>query len=259
MKSIEESGERAAISLLKAYQETSPLNHGDAFDGYGLEEGYSIQKQLIELQALSGNLVGGWKAAMSNKPAMERFGLEKPVYGPLFNSMLLRTGLLRRPLVIAPKIEAEVAFVLGRDLSGPEISDDEIIQAIAFVAPAIEVADSRFANWQFNIGSFVADCAVSAFYKIGELQPYSKELDLDTIDCQFQCGDTLLTGDPGNVMGGPLHSFIQMVRFVIGHCSDVSKGQHFISGSLTRPIDMVCGQHYKLTMFGTEVSLAYDE
>ncbi len=222
----------------------------------GIEDGYAVQQASIMQNARRGNWLNGWKVAMSNPAAMERFALEKPIYAPLFADMLLREPRLDVTRVHAPKIEVEVAFILASDLVDNECSVDEILAAIEFVAPAFEVADSR-TGWQFDIPTFVADGAVASHYRLGTPVRFDPCFDLAGLGCEMRAGDEVLTGSGGNLIGGPLNSVVSMIRDLIGRFGRVAAGQHLLSGSLTRPLDMVAGTRYRLELLGQELELDY--
>lgn len=229
-----------------------PAGYGET----GIEGGYAVQQASIGLNTRRGNPLQGWKVAMSSPAAMERFALEKPIYAPLFADMLLREPLLDVKQVHAPKIEVEVAFILGRDLVDSGCSVDEILAAIEFVAPAFEVADSR-TGWQFDGPTFVADGAVASHYRLGTPARFDPCFDFAGLGCEMRAGDEVLTGSGGNLIGGPLNSVVSMIRDLIGRFGRVAAGQHLLSGSLTRPLDMVAGTRYRLELLGQELELDY--
>ncbi|MBR9867774.1 MAG: 2-keto-4-pentenoate hydratase [Oceanospirillales bacterium] len=248
--------QQAAAAIHNARVECLPLSEVTEFDCFTIEDGYGVQRQLIKQMVSEGKALSGWKVAMANQPALDRFGLEEPVYGVLFSDMLIEGDSLSSDAVIAPKLEAELAFILGHDLEGDVYTDQQIIEAIAWIAPAFEIADSRL-GWTFSIGGFVADNAVASFYQLGELQPFIPGQTATEVECSLTTATETLSGSPASVLGGPLNSFIKMVRSLLALHGRVEAGQHFISGSLTKPIDMIPGTTYRLTMLGGELVLSY--
>lgn len=219
--------------------------------------GYQVQKAIIALNQQEGNGLTGWKVAFSSQPALDRFSLQEPIYAPLFTANIL-TGELTQDQVIAPKIESEIMFVLGKSLVGSDVSDEEILAAIEWMAPAIEVADCRIQGWKFDINHFVADNAAAGFYQLGEMLPFdSNALDEPDFSCQLGMGNISELGSLTNVLNGPLGSVVRMIRGVLLIFGEVKAGQQFLSGSLTKPIDMVPGHTYRLHLLGQTVELRY--
>ncbi len=248
--------QQAAAAIQTARAECRALSDVTMFDGFTLADGYAVQRQLMKQNAATGNQVSGWKVAMANQPALDRFGLDEPVYGVLFRDMLIEGDRLSPDAVIAPKLEAELAFILGHDLNGDHYTDQQIIEAIAYIAPAFEIADSRL-GWKFGIGGFVADNAVASFYQLGEPQLFIPGQTATEVECRLTTATDILSGSPASVLDGPLISFVRMVRSLLTLHGGVKAGQHFISGSLTKPIDMLPGTTYRLSMLGTELVLCY--
>lgn len=218
---------------------------------------YQVQKAMIKLNKQENNELTGWKVALSSQPALDRFSLQEPIYAPLFAANIL-TGELTQQHAIAPKIESEIIFVLGKDLAGSHVSDEEILAAIEWMAPAIEVADCRLHGWKFDINHFVADNAAAGFYQLGGMVPFdSKAFDESDFSCQLDMGDTSELGSLRNVLGGPLGSVMRMIRNILVIFGEVKAGQQFLSGSLTKPIDMVPGHTYRLHLLGQTVELRY--
>lgn len=248
--------QQAAAAIQHGRAECQTLSDVTVFDGFTIDDGYGVQRQLMKQNAAAGNQVSGWKVAMANQPALDRFGLDEPVYGVLFSDMLIEGNRLSPDAVIAPKLEAELAFVLGHDLEGDVYTDQQIIEAIAYIAPAFEVADSRL-GWKFGIGGFVADNAVASFYQLGEPQLFIPGQTATEVECRLMTATETLYASSASVLDGPLNSFIRMVRSLLVLHGRVTAGQHFISGSLTKPIDMIPGTTYRLTMLDTELVLSY--
>ncbi|MBR9883934.1 MAG: hypothetical protein GYB21_09850 [Oceanospirillales bacterium] len=257
MSSVEMMADEIAGVLDGARRQASPLQLLSGLEEAGVEEGYRVQRAQVALNQARHNGITGWKAAMSNRPAMDRFGLKKPIYAPLFADMCLNGETLSPQDVIAPKLEAEVLFVLREDIVDAQCSDEQILNAIGAMAPAFEVADSRMAGWRFDIATFVADLAVASHYRVGELQPFDAGIAGGDIDCALVFNSTAQDGSVDNVIGGPLGSMIGMVRDVVARYGEVKAGQHFLSGSLTKPLDMELGTIYCLRMFGQELKLEY--
>ncbi|KUI98584.1 2-keto-4-pentenoate hydratase [Vibrio sp. MEBiC08052] len=249
--------ENVAKALLDARRECVAVPLMDSLSQQDITFGYQVQKALINLNQQTGNELIGWKVALSSQPALDRFSLREPIYAPLFANNIL-SGELTPDQVIAPKIEAEILFVLGKNLSGSHVSDDEILSSIEWMAPAIEVADCRFKGWKFDISHFVSDNAAAGFYQVGTMVPFDAQvLEQSGCPCLLETDTTSEVGAAVNVLGGPLGSVVSMIRGILTIFGEVKAGQQFLSGSLTKPVDMVAGQTYRLYLLDQTVVLQY--
>ncbi|MGB1311599.1 MAG: hypothetical protein ACPG47_10320, partial [Leucothrix sp.] len=106
---------QVAILMQKARNKCVAVSLMDELSQKDLSFCYQVQKNIIELNQQIGNKLSGWKVAFSSQPALDRFALQEPVYAPLFQSNVL-SGELTQDQTIAPKIESEVLFILGKDL-----------------------------------------------------------------------------------------------------------------------------------------------
>ncbi len=245
-----------AIEQDKARRSVSTLHRFTGFEGADIEDGYAVQHKMIELNTAAGYQHTGWKVAMANRSAMERFSLDKPLYAPLFDFMLLSDKHLTATLTLAPKLEAEVLFVLGRDIVDEHCSTAELLDSIAFVSPAFEVADSR-TEWRFDIPTFLADGAVASFYRIGKLARFDPAYAFDVLHCVLKTEESRFTGSSINLVGGPLSTMIGMVRDLVSRFGPLRTGQHLLSGSLIQPLDMQPGTTYRLELLGQTLELDY--
>ncbi|MDW6093755.1 carboxymuconolactone decarboxylase family protein [Vibrio rhizosphaerae] len=249
--------ESIAKILMRARHECTAIPLIDVLSEQDIAFGYQVQKAVIELNQQAGNALIGWKVALSSQPALDRFALQAPIYAPLFAANRL-SGPLTQDQVIAPKIESEILFVLGKDLSGKDVSDDEILAAIAWMAPAIEVADCRLQGWKFDIPHFVSDNAAAGFYQVGTMMPFDAQvLEQSGCPCLLETDRTSEVGAAVNVLGGPLGSVVCMIKGILTLFGEVKAGQHFLSGSLTKPVDMVSGHTYLLHLLDQTVVLQY--
>ena len=234
-----------------------PINKLPALSEANYAQGYEVQKAFVVASGQSLKTVTGWKAAMGTRAAMQRFQISEPIYGALFSDMAVTEGVAKSENFIAPKLEAEVAFILKQDLCGDSLSNAAIVEAIGFIAPAFEIADCRIEGWTFDIPHFIADNAVAAGYQLGSPIEFTGPEQLTDLTCTLSFADQTLLGSADAVLGGPMASFIKMVRGILEIHGELYAGQLFLSGSLTKPIDMQAGTEYRLNLFEQELKLAY--
>ena len=129
---------------------TTPLT--DDFPDLDVDTAYTIQDTVVEARRASGAVIVGAKLGLTSKAKQEQMNVDEPLYGWLSHDMHIDTG---EPLVcdrfIQPRCEPEIAFLLGEDLSGPDVSAARVIAATQLVFPAIDVLDSRFAGYSFTL------------------------------------------------------------------------------------------------------------
>ena len=116
-------------------------------------DGYAVQAELARRWQADGRRLTGYKGGLTSKAKMVQMGLDTPVFGVLMGDTCVPDGdVVDMSELIHPKVEAEIAFVTSRELSG-DVSIDEVLAATEFVLPAIEVIDSRFKDFKFDIQS----------------------------------------------------------------------------------------------------------
>jgi 2-keto-4-pentenoate hydratase len=150
----------------------------DADPGLGMADGYAVQKELTALLVADGDRVIGYKVGLTSKPMQQMIGVDQPDYGPVLASTVYADGdAVPVSGFIQPKIEAEIAFVLGSGLAGPGVTVLDARRAIAGMVAAMEIVDSRFADWRIKLADTVADLASN-----GAVATSSRLVPLDGLD-----------------------------------------------------------------------------
>ncbi|MBG9945537.1 fumarylacetoacetate hydrolase family protein [Brevibacillus formosus] len=158
-------------------------------------EAYQVQLKTIERKVKEGARITGKKIGLTSRAMQTLLGVEQPDYGHLLDDMVVENnGELPFEHVLSPKVEAEIAFLLKRDLEGPHVTTYDVLMATEYVMPALEIVDSRIANWQIKLEDTVADNASSGFYVLGG-HPV-KPQDLDTVADNASSGFYVLGGHP---------------------------------------------------------------
>ena len=149
---------RALYEARRTRQPIEPFT--DADPDLGMADGYAVQQQLTSMLLADGDQIVGYKVGLTSKPMQQMIGVDQPDYGPVLASTVYADGD-SVPLsgFIQPKIEAEIAFVLGSSLAGPGVSVLDARRAIAGMTAAVEIVDSRFADWRIKLADTVADLA----------------------------------------------------------------------------------------------------
>jgi 2-keto-4-pentenoate hydratase len=134
----------------------------------GPADAYQIQGHLVERLLADGGHVVGYKLGLTSKPMQELLGVDQPDYGPVLSTMVHPDGVeLALSDYLQPKIEAEIALVLAAPLAGPGVTTVQAASAIGGAVAALELVDSRIADWRITLGDTIADLASSAAIVLG--------------------------------------------------------------------------------------------
>ena len=226
----------------------------EAFD---VPAGYALQREALRRRQASGEQSTGWKVAFAGRAAQERFGIDEPVLGGLTDVMAVEPGsAVPLARLIQPKLEIELAFVLGRTLAPGFYSDEDILCAVSEIAPAFEIADCRWQGWRFGVGAFLADNAAAGLYCLGPRVRFTRD-QLPHVNYRLEC-DGVACGE-GNVLARedtPVSNLCWLVRRLLADGQRVEAGQVVLSGSLLAPLDIKSAE-YRLHMLGTELALVF--
>jgi 2-keto-4-pentenoate hydratase len=129
----------------------------------GIQPAYAVQRACVDAWQRQGRRLAGHKIGLTSKAVQSQLGVDEPDFGTLFDDMVLLDGAVVAPgRVMQPRLEAEIAFRLGADLRGDDVTPEQVIAATDFVCPALEICGSRIADWNIRIEDTVADNASSA-------------------------------------------------------------------------------------------------
>ncbi|MCX5196688.1 2-keto-4-pentenoate hydratase [Streptomyces sp. NBC_00249] len=252
---------REAAELLRtAERERAPVPPlTELFEGIGTQDAYEIQLLGIRRRTGDGACVTGHKVGLSSPVMQAMMGVDEPDYGHLLDAMELRPDTpVRAAAYCAPRVEVEVGFVLGADLPGEGCTEADVLAATERVVPALELIDSRIADWRITIADTIADNASSAGYAVGEGRD-PRELDLKAIEARLGSGgNTLAEGRSDAVLGDPATSVAWLARTVARFGVPLRKGHLILPGSCTRAVDVSAGRTYTAEFTGLgSVSLTF--
>ncbi|MBC3385423.1 2-keto-4-pentenoate hydratase [Pseudomonas sp. SWRI179] len=221
-----------------------------------LPTGYTLQREALRRRQVGGERLTGWKVAFAGRAAQDRFGIDEPVLGALTDAMVVEPGrTVSLARLIQPKLEIELAFVLGRTLVPGFYSDEDILAVISEVAPAFEIADCRWQGWRFGVGAFLADNAAAALYCLGSrvrFHPGQAHVNY-RLECDgVPCGE----GNAQAREDTPQANLCWLVRRLLADGQCVEAGQVVLSGALLAPLDIKAAE-YRLHMLGMELALDF--
>jgi 2-oxo-3-hexenedioate decarboxylase len=222
---------------------------GDGLDG--VEDAYRVQQELVRLRVARGGRVVGGKLGLTSKAKQRAMGVDKPLYG-LVTSDMVRASGSRLPLaeLIHPRVEPEIAFVLGEALEGPGVTVADVLAATRYVCPALDVIDSRYAGFSFKHLDAIADNASSAVFALGDdFTPPDRDLALT--GCLLEVDGQVTESAAGAaVMGHPAVAVAFMANQLALRRQRLESGWVVLSGGLTAPVPMRPGSTVTATING---------
>jgi 2-keto-4-pentenoate hydratase len=243
----------AADALAVAELERSPIPPlRETWPDLDVVDAYEIQLLNIRRRLEAGSSVNGHKVGLSSKAMQEMMGVDEPDYGHLLSDMEVFSD---RPVPAGkycyPRVEVEVGFVLGDDLPGEGCTEQDVIDATEAVAPAIELIDSRIADWDIRIGDTIADNASSAGYVLGPDRVKPTDIDLKAIEARLhRNGDQVAEGRSDAVLGDPVVAVAWLARKVASFGVTLRAGNVILPGSVHRAIDVHPGDGFEATFDG---------
>src|SRR5215470_5720963 len=167
----------------------------DAHPSMSVPEAYRVQQDLVARLLADGDRIVGYKLGLTSAPMQQLLGLDSPDFAPVLASHVHEDGAeVAASAFIHPRVEAEIALVLGDDLAGPECSASDVASAVAGAAAAIEIVDSRIAGWRIKLADTIADLASSGAIVLGSAVP-AGDIDLRLAEMVFtRDGEVIATG-----------------------------------------------------------------
>jgi 2-keto-4-pentenoate hydratase len=216
------------------------------------EAAYAVQAANTKHASDNGRRIVGRKIGLTSQAVQTQLGVDQPDYGTLFADMeVAHGGSIPTARLIWPRVEAEIALVLDRDLSQPDLTLAELMRSVAFAVPALEIVDSRVADWKITIVDTIADNGSSARFVLG-LEPRRLcDVELET------CGMVLYrdvvpttVGSGAACLGHPLKSALWLARTMANSGTPLCEGDVVLTGALGPMCDGKAGQHYEARFGG---------
>ncbi len=201
----------ATIAELGAYLENAQLEAravpqiSIAHASADMDDGYAVQWEIRRRKVARGARIVGMKAGVTSRAKMRQVGIDTPSYGFLADSYAaLDGGEIEARSLIHPRVEPEFAFVLKRGVEGPGCHVGTVLAATDFVMPALEIIDSRYRDFKFDLASVVADNSSSARFVLGGRCRAADDLDLASSGLVMEKnGEAVAFGAGAAVLGHP--------------------------------------------------------
>jgi 2-keto-4-pentenoate hydratase len=229
----------AAGALLGAYSSGVPVAPLTAqYPGLTVDDAYAIQRAQVALRTAAGAEVRGHKVGLTSAAMQQQLGVDQPDFGVLTDTMFLPEGeTADYGKFLQPKAEPEIAFVLGRPLRGPGVTVASALAAVDFVLPALEIIDSRVADWKITLADTVADNASSGAVVLGARPVKPDALDLSLVGCLLHRNGRLAgTGAGGAVLGSPVNALVWLANTLGRRDVTLEAGHVILPGSVCAAI-----------------------
>lgn len=214
--------------------------------GLTIAEGYEIQAELIRRRIAAGGRISGYKGGLTSKAKMQQMGVNVPAFGVLMNtSCIVDSGTVDISELIHPKVEPEIAFVTKAELSGSDCTLQRVLAATDFVMPAMEVIDSRFRDFKFDLPSVIADNTSAARYVVGGAPRKAEGLDLRLLGVVMERNGQLVGNAAGAaILGHPAAAVAALVHHLAELGQTLPAGSLVMAGAATEAVAASKGDHF---------------
>jgi len=203
-----------------------------------IPDGYAIQRELCRRRLAEGASISGYKMGLTSPAKMKQMGVTSPIYGVLFAATQVVSGntVLVQEL-IHPMTEPEVAFRLGKTLRGPECTVEQVLAATDALYPAIEIIDSRYQRYEFDLPSVIADNTSAGRFVIGATGVSTAGINLTALGVVLEKnGEVVAQGNSAAVLGNPALSVAQLANMLAEEGRELPRGSIIMSGGITAAV-----------------------
>lgn len=206
----------------------------DLFDDGDLDTAYAVQQWNVRRGLDAGRRIVGRKIGLTSPAVQRQLGVDRPDFGALFADMAVPDGG-EVPLgrLLQPKVEAEVALVLVRDLPHRECTVVDVLRAVDFALPALEIVDSRVRGWDISFVDTVADNASSGLYVLGATPVPLDRVDVRSVTMTMsRGGETVSEGTGADCLGSPLNAAAWLASALAERGEPLRAGDLVLTGAL---------------------------
>ena len=217
-----------------------------------VDDAYAISLGFLARRQADGERVVGKKIGVTSKPVQDMLGVHQPDFGFLTDWMQVGEEVdVDAKALIAPRAEAEIAFVLKHSLNGPGVTAADVVAATDYIAPCFEIVDSRIRDWKISIVDTVADNASCGVFVLGEAKADPRGLDLPALRVTVtRNGAPLSEGLGSAVQGDPAQAVAWLANTLGAHGVTLDAGDVILSGSLVPLEPAVKGDVFEMTLHG---------
>lgn len=230
--SIAETYGRELYEALRARRTVAPLIERDP--SLTIDDAYAISLDFLGRRLADGERVVGKKIGVTSKAVQDMLGVHQPDFGFLTDEMFVDGPIdIDAKCLIAPRAEAEIAFILKTSLAGPGVTAEDVLAATESIAPCFEIVDSRITDWKIGIVDTVADNASCGVFVLGEQRLDPRGLDLPALHVSVSKNGAQLSEGYGHaVQGDPAQAVAWLANTLGVHGVTLDAGDVILSGSL---------------------------
>ena len=242
-----------ARQLYEARKSRTQLRHfSKQYPEMTIEDGYAIQRAWVKLELADGRTIKGRKIGLTSRAMQLSSQITEPDYAPLMDDMFFETGTdIPFAKFIAPRVEVELAFVLGKDLKGPNMTLFDVLSATDYVTPAIEIIDSRIEQFDRDtkvmrkVFDTISDFAANAGIVLGGRPVRPLDVDLRWVGALLHKNGVIEeTGLAAGVLNHPATGVAWLANKIAPYGEQLHAGDIVLSGSFTRPTPAVQGDAF---------------
>lgn len=247
---------------LRSGNTISPLT--DRESDITIEDAYYISLQMLECRKADGEVVVGKKIGVTSKPVQDMLGVHQPDFGFLTSPMHVENGAvvsMKEAGLIQPRAEGEIAFKLKKDLKGPGVTEEDVLDATEYVSACFEIVDSRIHEWKIKIQDTVADNASCGVFVIGDEKVDPRSLDLAAAEMNVEKnGEHIAQGLGSAVQGHPATAVAWLANTLGEFGIPFLAGELILSGSLAPLLPIEAGDRFTMTIDGIgSAAIGFDE
>lgn len=204
---------------------------------------YAVQRQLVARRLTAGAVVTGRKIGLTSPAVQRQLGVDQPDFGVLFADMdASGPGPVSTARLLQPKAEAEIAFVLGADLDTDDLDLATVRAAVDHATAALEIVDSRVADWDITITDTIADNSSSGLYVLGDaLLPLEAFEPRDAVMHLYADDELVSEGRGTDCLGDPLNALLWLARTAREYGAPLRAGQVVLAGALGPMVSVSAG------------------
>jgi 2-oxo-hept-3-ene-1,7-dioate hydratase len=234
-----------AAQLDQAEQTRTQLRHfSRAYPQMTVDDGYAIQREWLRLKLEQGHVIKGRKIGLTSRAMQRASQIDEPDYAPLLDSMFIESGQdVRADRFIAPRVEVELAFILNRPLAGPDVTLFDVLDATAWVTPALEIIDARIEQFDREtkaprkVFDTISDFAANAGVVLGGRPVRPHEVDLRWVGALlYRNGAIEESGLAAAVLNHPATGVAWLANRIARHGESLREKDVILSGSFTSPV-----------------------
>lgn len=243
-----------AHQLNDAEKTRTQLRHfSKAHPEMSIEDGYAIQREWVKLKLAEGRVIKGRKIGLTSRAMQQSSQINEPDYAPLLDDMFFEQGGdIPFNRFIAPRIEVELAFILGKPLQGPGVTMFDVLAATEYVTPAIEIIDARIEQFDRDtkaprkVFDTISDFAANAGIVLGGLPVKPNDIDLRWVGAMlYRNGVIEETGLAAGVLNHPANGVAWLSNKIAPYDERLNPGDVVLAGSFTRPVLAAVGDTFQ--------------